>query len=82
MSVNGQRYLTGNRGGGAGFNPLAAGAKRYGGGRDFPTMGTPDKLGYAERDRKTAARKSAILKRLQAGQAGRYASPEYLRGAK
>lgn len=56
---------------GSGFNPYAAGAKRYGpAGVAGPTHGTPNMAGYAERDQKVQARRNAILKRLQAGQAG------------
>lgn len=42
------------------FNPYAAGAKHYGGGRSAPNVGkTANKLGYALRD----AKRNAITKR-------------------
>lgn len=46
---------------GGGFNPLAAGNKTYGTGRTAPTSGAVDKQGYAERDRRHAARNAALL---------------------
>jgi hypothetical protein len=61
------------------FNPYAAGNKVYGGGRSFPTSGAVDKLGYRERDLATRARRNALLRRLQAMQAGKYMSADYLR---
>lgn len=62
-----------------GFNAYAAGIKRYGAGRDFPTMGRVDSTGYAERDLKIKARRNALLRRLQAGQAGRFGSADFNR---
>lgn len=62
-----------------GINPYAVGDKIYGGGRSFPTMGPVDKMGYRERDAKASARRSAILRRLQAKQSGKYASADALR---
>jgi len=56
--------------------PYAVGNKIYGGGRSFPTMGPVDKLGYAERDAKHAARRQAILKRMQAKLSGNFASAD------
>jgi len=47
----------------SGFNPYAAGKKHYGSGRSMPTTGAVDKLGYAERDSKAAARREALLRR-------------------
>lgn len=61
------------------FNPYAAGNKLYGGGRSNPTSGTVDKLGYRERDRATAARRNALLRRMQAKYSGRFMSADYLR---
>lgn len=61
------------------FNPYAAGSKVYGSGRSFPTMGPVDKMGYRERDAKVRARRNALLRRLQAGQAGKFMSADYLR---
>lgn len=63
----------------SGINPYAVGDKIYGGGRSFPTSGPVDPMGYRERDAKTAARRNAILRRLQAKQSGKYASADYLR---
>jgi hypothetical protein len=65
-----------------GFNPFAAGKKRYGGGRDAPNIGmTLDPLGYAERDASVKARNNAILRRMKANQQGRFISPDWLRGS-
>lgn len=51
--------------GGGGFNPLAAGNKHYGSGRPMPTVGKiTNKYGYAERDAKAAARRSALMNRI------------------
>lgn len=61
------------------MNPYSAGNKVYGGGRSFPTMGPVDRLGYAERDRVSAARRSAIVRRLKANSKGNYASADSLR---
>jgi len=63
-----------------GFNPYAAGAKAYGSGRSFPTIGPVDPLGYRERDLSRKARMSAILQRLKAMQSGNYMSSSYLGG--
>ena len=65
--------------GGGGFNKYAAGRKQYGMGRNFPTMGKVDPVGYAERDAMAGAQRNAILRKLQAGLTGRYASPDFLR---
>lgn len=49
------------------FNPYAAGNKRYGAGRSMPNIGpVSHPQGYAERDNKAQARKSAILRRMKA----------------
>lgn len=49
--------------GGGGFNPLAAGAKRYGAGRRNPNQGAAqDKTGYGARDLRNEARKNALLR--------------------
>jgi len=71
------RY-TGMATGGGGFNSYAVGNKVYGSGRSNPTMGPVDRLGYRERDRKEAARRNAMLKKLRAGFAKNYGSPAYL----
>lgn len=77
VNPNPARYAVGA---GSGFNKYAAGAKRYGpSGRRGPNIGTPDKSGYAERDAKIAARKTALLRRMQAEQSGNHASPDAIR---
>ena len=54
--------------GGAGFNPYAAGKKRYGAGRPMPTYGkVSDMTGYAERDAKAEARRDALIRRAAGG---------------
>lgn len=63
----------------SGFNPYAAGQKHYGGGRSFPTSGSVNKLGYAERDNQHAARRNAMLQRLQSEQSGAQMDPSVLR---
>lgn len=63
----------------SGFNPYAAGDKIYGYGRSNPTSGPVDRLGYRERDNKHAARRNAILRRLQANAKGDYASADSMR---
>jgi hypothetical protein len=63
--------------GGGGFNRYAAGRKQYGMGRNMPTMGKVDPIGYAERDATANIKRNAILRRLQAGLGGRYASPDF-----
>jgi hypothetical protein len=60
------------------FNPYAAGSKVYGMGRSNPTSGPVDPMGYKMRDRAAAARRNAVLRRLQAMQGGRYMSSAYL----
>lgn len=71
---------------GGGFNPYAAGAKRYGlSGSRTATQGPVSAEGmdgYGQRDRLQNARKSAVLGRMQAAQSGNYMSPDYLRGVK
>lgn len=64
---------------GGGYEPYAAGQKHYGGGRNFPTSGSVNHQGYAERDNKAAARRNAMLARLQNIQAGNYLDPSVLR---
>lgn len=58
------------------INPYAVGNKIYGGGRSNPTSGPVDKLGYKERDAKSAARRAAVLRRMQANQKGNFASAD------
>lgn len=59
--------------------PYAVGEKIYGGGRSFPTMGPVDRMGYKERDAVSAARRDAVLRRLQAVQGGKTASADAMR---
>jgi len=61
------------------FNPFAAGAKVYGGGRYNPTMGPVDKTGYAERDRRLQVRRNALQAKLKAKGKGAYASSDSMR---
>lgn len=63
----------------SGINPYAVGNKIYGGGRSFPTMGPVDPMGYRERDAKASARRSAVLRRMQAQQSGNYGSADAMR---
>lgn len=63
----------------AAIAPYAVGNRVYGGGRPNPTMGPVDPTGYKERDAMSAARRTAILRRLQATQKGDYASADALR---
>lgn len=65
MLYQGKQYL-----------PYAAGDKIYGGGRDAPNIGPVDPTGYRQRDLKYQARRSAMLRRLQAVQSGNYMSPD------
>lgn len=59
--------------------PYAVGNRVYSGGRSNPTSGPVDKLGYKERDAKSAARRSAVLRRMKALQSGKFASADALR---
>lgn len=71
------RYLSG--GSSQAFNPFGAGNKVYGSGRSAPNVGpVANREGYEERDRVAKLRRNALLKRLQAGQRGRYMSSDYL----
>lgn len=71
---------------GGGFNPYAAGPKRYGiTGRSAATTGpvSPEgQKGYDEREMQQRARRNAVLKRMQAASNGNYMSPENLYGVK
>lgn len=64
-----------------GFQPYAAGDKRYGAsGRSAPNIGpTTNREGYAERDRQAKMRRALMLKKMKAIQGGRMMSPEYLK---
>jgi hypothetical protein len=66
MIFQGKQYL-----------PFAAGNKIYGGGRDAPNIGPVDPTGHQERDLKYHARRTAILRRMQAAKNGNYMSPDY-----
>lgn len=63
-----------------GFQPYAAGNKRYGAaGRDAPNLGpTTNREGYAQRDREAAARRNIMLQRLKQMQSGSLMRPEYM----
>lgn len=61
------------------FTPYAAGRRMYGMGRDFPTMGSVDKIGYRERDALAQSRKSAVERRMKAQSQGRMMQPDVLR---
>lgn len=54
----------GSLSGGAGFNKLSAGAKRYGSGRRAPNVGKTSNIGgYGERDLRNEAKKNALIRR-------------------
>jgi hypothetical protein len=57
------------------FNPYAAGAKIYNSIASSPTRGAVDKTGYANRDRKLAAKRNAVLAAMKSTQAGNVAGP-------
>jgi hypothetical protein len=61
------------------FSPYAAGRKIYGAVGSSPTMGPVDKTGYAARDKKLAARRNAVLQKMQGMNKGAYSSPDVLR---
>lgn len=61
------------------FTPYAAGRKIYGQVGSSPNMGPVDKTGYADRDRRLAARRNAVLQRMKSMNAGAYSSPDSLR---
>lgn len=69
-------YLQGRR---QQFNPYSAGSPVYGGGRSAPNIGASNKAGYRERDNKAKGMREALLRRLQAKQKGKFASPAALR---
>lgn len=74
--------LGAERGSGLGtfeFNPYAAGAKIYGQVGSSPTRGPVDKAGYADRDRRLAARRNAVLQMIKSKNTGAYSSPDALR---
>lgn len=61
------------------FNPYAAGRKIYNAVGSSPNLGPVDKSGYAERDRKLAARRNAVLKKMQSMNKGAFASNSAMR---
>lgn len=64
-----------------GFNPYAAGSRRYGSGRSMPNIGPVSGsglLGYSQRDNQAKARKDAIVRRLKAQQSGNTMNPVIL----
>ena len=74
-------FMAGIQGLNGGFNPYAAGEKRYGAsGRDAPNIGpTSSPEGYRERDLVKRARRNYMLRMMKAKQRGRHMSPEALR---
>jgi hypothetical protein len=64
------------------FTPYAAGAKIYNSVSSSPTRGAVDKAGYADRDRRIAARRNAILAKMKGQQAGAFASSNVQRFVK
>ena len=63
------------RGRGQGFNSYSAGSATYGGGRSAPNVGAVrNNTGYAIRDNKAKGMKAALLRRIKAQQAGKFAS--------
>ena len=61
------------------FTPYAAGAKTYNAVGRSPNIGPVDKTGYANRDRKLAVRRNAVLKKMQGMNKGAYSAPDVLR---
>lgn len=61
------------------FTPYAAGKKIYGQVGSSPTMGPVDKTGYADRDRRLAARRNAVLQKMQGANKGAYSNVDVLR---
>jgi len=61
------------------FTPYAAGKKIYGQVGSSPTMGPVDKTGYADRDRRLAARRNAVLQKMQGMNKGAYSNADVLR---
>lgn len=61
------------------FTPYAAGRKVYGQVGSSPNLGPVDKTGYADRDRRLAARRNAVLQRIKGMNSGSFGSPDVLR---
>jgi hypothetical protein len=64
-----------------GFNPYAAGQKRYGlASRSAPNVGpTGSPEGYDMRERKNNAKRNAMLRRMKSTQSGHHMNPDSLR---
>lgn len=61
----------------------AVGGKRYGGGwRDAPNIGPVDPMGFKERDAKANTMRNALLRRIRAGQQGKFMSSSFLNQGK
>lgn len=60
-------------------NPYAVGRAVYGGVRHMPNLGPVDQRGYIERDRRYAARREAVERRLKAKQQMNMINADYLR---
>lgn len=67
-----------------GFQPYAAGNKRYGAsGRDAPNIGpTANRVGYAERDAEAKRKREVMLKKMQSMQGNAYMRSPYLRNTR
>lgn len=78
-----QNWLTYLMGRGQQFNPYSAGNKQYtGAGTATPNsgpVGAAGQQGYDEREFQAKMRRNAMLRRMQAGQSGRYMSSDWMR---
>jgi hypothetical protein len=61
------------------FSPYAAGRKVYGAVGSSPNIGPVDPMGYAERDRKSAAKRNAVLQKMKGVNRGAFGSADVLR---
>lgn len=69
-------YLQGRTSPGA--SKYGVGARRYGpAASSAPNVGPSNPAGYMDRDAKAKALRDAMLRRMQAGQKGEFASPAY-----
>jgi hypothetical protein len=64
------------------FNPYSAGDKIYGNMTNSPTRGAVDKTGYANRDRKLAVRRNAVLAMMKQKQKGAHGNSNVQRFVK
>lgn len=72
-------FLAYVQGRGQSFNTYSAGNKKYGAaGGSAPNVGPSDKSGYRKRDAKAKFRKRAMLRKIEAGQKGRFMSADYM----